>query len=114
MWCNVVYALPKCGGSDSKYWTNCFGTETYNEGTYEGKYKNGKPDGQGTFTWISGTKYVGEWKNGKMHGQGTKTWPDGVKYVGEWKNDEMDGQGILTYSDGNILKGTFKNGEFVN
>jgi len=32
---------------------------------YEGKFKDGKYDGQGTYTWSDGRKYVGEFKDGK-------------------------------------------------
>jgi len=37
--------------------------------------------------------YVGEWKNGKYNGQGTFTYPDGSKYVGEFKDGKSYGQG---------------------
>ena len=38
---------------------------------YKGQVKDGKPNGQGTYTWgraseFVGDTYVGEWKNGKM------------------------------------------------
>ncbi len=33
---------------------------------YEGELKDGKYDGQGTYTWSDGRKYVGEWKDGEM------------------------------------------------
>ena len=49
---------------------------------YEGEFKDGKYDGQGTYTWSDGRKYVGEWLDGKQNGHGTVTSPDG-KYVGE-------------------------------
>ena len=54
--------------------------------TYEGEWKNGNPNGQGTFTWSNGRKYVGEWKDGKYNGQGIFTYPDGEKYEGEYKD----------------------------
>ena len=31
---------------------------------YQGDVKNGKPKGQGTYTFPNGSKYVGEWKDG--------------------------------------------------
>ena len=34
------------------------------------------------------TRYVGEWKDGKKNGQGTYTQTDGGKYEGEWKDDK--------------------------
>jgi hypothetical protein len=77
-------AFPKCVGSYSvTTWTNCFGTSTYTNGDYVGAWKNGKRNGQGTYTYAEGDKYVGEYKDGKQHGQGTYTWVSGSKYVGE-------------------------------
>jgi len=32
---------------------------------YEGEFKDGKYDGQGTYTWPDGRKYVGEWLDGE-------------------------------------------------
>ena len=53
---------------------------------YEGEWKNGFPNGQGTYFFSNGEKYVGEFKYGREHGQGTRTYNDGQKYVGEWGN----------------------------
>ena len=45
-------------------------TETYNDGDkYVGEFKDGIPNGKGTYTFgkgeWEGDKYVGEWKDGK-------------------------------------------------
>ena len=44
--CNIGWtesSLPECKGSDSEQWTNCHGTETWENGrTYVGEFKNGK------------------------------------------------------------------------
>ena len=57
-------------------------------GLYEGEYKDGTPNGQGTFTWSNGLMYEGEWKNGFTNGQGTYSNPDGIKYVGRFYHGE--------------------------
>lgn len=52
---------------------------------YEGDFKNGKKDGEGTFEWPNGNKYIGSWKSGKQNGIGI--WldnKDGTKRQGEW------------------------------
>jgi len=82
-----------------------------NVGKYEGEIENGKPNGQGTFTWSDGSKYVGEWKDGKMSGQGTKTWTNGDMYEGEFKDGKRNGQGTYTWSDGRKYVGEWKDGE---
>ena len=68
------------------------------EGTYEGEWKDGQPNGQGTWTSPKGANYVGEWKDGKEHGQGTYTSTSGNTYVGEWKDGKKNGQGTMTLS----------------
>ena len=75
---------------------------------YVGGWKNGKFNGQGTFTIPDGDKYVGEFKNGKENGQETYTWSDGRKYVGEYKDGKIDGKGTQTFSDGGKWTGEFR------
>ena len=77
---------------------------------YVGEWKNGKRNGQGTFTFPDGEKYVGEFKDGKRNGQGTYTFPDGKKYVGEFKDGEYNGQGTFTSLDGKKYVGEWKDG----
>ena len=121
----------------SGYKDNCRGIMAYNDGTYEGFFKNNKKHGQGTMTLTNGDKFVGEWKDDKKHGQGTYTWKDGDKYTGQWQKGHMHGQGnyyykngdkyngqlryglahgqgIKTYKNGNIEKGIWKNGNFIS
>ena len=49
---------------------------------------------------IENGKYVGQWKNGKWNGQGTFTYNDGVKYVGEFKDNYFHGEGSFTQPNG--------------
>lgn len=39
--------------------------------SYEGKFNQGLPNGQGTYTWKNGDTYTGSWKLGMQHGEGT-------------------------------------------
>ena len=41
-------------------------TYPYPDAEYAGKFKEGKRNGQGTYTIADGRKYVGEWKDGKQ------------------------------------------------
>ena len=74
----------------------------YDNGEKESVYsvKNGKPNGQGTYTFPDGKKYEGKFKDGKEQGKGTYTYPDGVKYEGKFKDGKEKGQGTLTTPDG--------------
>ena len=71
-------------------------------------FTDGKPNGQGTYTYPDGRNYVGEWKDAKKHGQGTFTYLDGKMYVGEFKNGKWDGQGTFTFPNGNKGIGEFR------
>ena len=53
-----------------------------------GDFKEGLPNGQGTYTYPDGEKYVGDFKEGLPNGQGTYTSPEGEEYVGEFKDGE--------------------------
>jgi len=60
-------------------------------------------NGSGIYIFDSGMKYEGEWKNGKRDGQGTLTSPDGSVYKGGWKNNRMHGQGVKIYSSDRLF-----------
>ena len=82
-----------CPGSQESHWTNCVGVSTDSYGNqYIGEWKDGRKDGQGTFTLVSGSEYIGEWKNDQPHGQGTLTWSDGRIQKGIWVNGKYLGK----------------------
>ena len=104
--------LPACPSSGNRH--NCFGTETFASGAkYVGGYKDGKEDGQGTYTDAdaNGYKYVGEYKDGKRNGQGTATFPDGTKFIGEYKDDKRNGHFEVTFASGETYIGQYKDGK---
>jgi hypothetical protein len=51
---------------------------------YEGQYRHGVPDGEGTYVWPDGTTYVGTFKAGIPQGQGLERRDDGTVYVGTY------------------------------
>jgi len=59
------------------------------DSNYKGEFKNGKRDGQGTYTDpVTGAIYNGEWTEGEKHGFGKLTYPSGdLAYEGWWLND---------------------------
>ena len=104
--------LPACQGSDTTKWSNCTGGATLSNGRYVGEYKDGKRNGRGTATFVSGHKYVGEFKDEKYNGQGTLTFPDGNKYVGEFKDGLRNGKGTSTFASGEMYVGEFKDDKY--
>ena len=64
--------------------------------TYEGEFKNGIPDGQGTYTWSNKNVFQGKYLKGLREGKGIMTFkragaPDSV-VEGYWKKDAYVGK----------------------
>jgi hypothetical protein len=55
--------LPSCD-LKSVNWDNCQGSRQHPNGVYVGEFRNGAPNGQGTFAYADGGKYVGELRDG--------------------------------------------------
>ncbi|MCO5574424.1 hypothetical protein L7F22_028209, partial [Adiantum nelumboides] len=78
------------------------GIHTYRSGDrYEGQWRNGKKEGQGTF-WVAvdgkyKASYRGAWKGGKWHGKGTFYGERGETYEGDFENGERCGMGKQAY-----------------
>lgn len=43
-------------------------------------------EGEGEYTFPTGTRYVGLMKDGMFHGKGVLFFPNGSKYEGTWEN----------------------------
>ena len=116
---------------------NCidgYGKEFYsNGGSYEGNFKNGEANGQGTAFHANGNILEGLWEdsyliegtffynNGdQFTGTFEKTpgvdfiygeyiWKDGQMYVGNWKGTSRHGFGAEYYTNGDVYIGEHKN-----
>jgi hypothetical protein len=60
-----------------------------------GGFREGNMQGQGTFTYLDGSKYIGGFKNGRRNGQGVYTATDGSCYSGTFKDDSFEVHGLL-------------------
>jgi len=57
---------------------------------YDGKFKQGLPNGQGIYRWATGEVYKGSWKEGKKNGEGKFTFKSNgydTTTTGVWKDD---------------------------
>lgn len=97
------------------------GKITYDNGTYEGDFKNGYFHGQGTYTKADGTWiYKGSYENGYMNGSGTEYWPKEKRkyYAGflecNYKDGERNGVGTWYYNDHTYNKCKFRNGKQIS
>ena len=115
------FALPKCQGSPVLYgtsehemeiyknWHNCVGFMSLPNYSFEGEYRSGVPNGQGTVTLINGDTYVGTMKNGKPNGQGIRIYDGKVKYSGQFKDGKRHGLGIITLANDIRVHGEYQN-----
>ena len=97
------------------------GKITYDNGTYEGDFKNGYRNGQGTYALKDGTWiYKGSYENGYRNGSGTEYWPKEKRkyYAGflecNYKDGERDGVGTWYYNDHTYNKCKFRNGKQIS
>lgn len=67
-----------------------------NRDRYTGTVKNGKPNGEGTYTTAKGEIRKGKFENGTAEGKGVFKYKDGSVFEGEWQNGEKIGKGKLT------------------
>ena len=78
---------------------------------YDGYVYKNKFNGAGKLK-IEGDTYQGHFKDGRFDGQGTFVSHDGWRYVGAFKKGAPSGQGSLTTEDKTVFTGTFVDGEF--
>ncbi|MEM9675360.1 MAG: hypothetical protein ACFB15_02005 [Cyclobacteriaceae bacterium] len=62
--------------------------------TYEGEFKKGYPDGEGTYTWINGDYFEGTFVKGQREGEGKMVYAsvnaDSI-LTGYWEDDLYQG-----------------------
>lgn len=82
------------------------GSETYLSGyVYAGSFANDKPHGKGVL--LKGNhSYDGEFSEGKKHGYGVEQYPNGSVYEGQFANNRKFGKGKLKKKDGNLFMRT--------
>ncbi|MEO0314061.1 MAG: hypothetical protein RI928_517 [Pseudomonadota bacterium] len=106
--------LPACQGSDVKTWTNCQGSQKYNDGTYVGEFQNGAPNGRGEISMTNGNKYVGEFKNGCFDGIGFFTYANGDTYEGQFAKCKKEGRGKGRLANGQSFDFVFKDDKQIS
>ena len=81
---NSVSQLPMCKGSYSKVrWTECHGIKREFNGphfegqSYDGEFKEGRPNGHGDMRYHDGTRFIGIFEMGVRDGAGAEYAKDG-------------------------------------
>lgn len=94
--CKVLQA-----GIDSVYVGKCKKGLAHGDGLaigtdrYEGRFKQGFPNGHGTYSWATGETFTGNFVNGLREGEGIYSYPvDGMEVTleGIWKDDVYIGE----------------------
>ena len=80
---------------------------------FEGEYKNGIRNGEGTYYYNNGLRYEGEFVNGLREGNGVFYWEDGTRWEGPFKNNEMNGKGFF-YDKEESYPVVYNNGDIVH
>jgi hypothetical protein len=85
------------------------------KGTYTGDCKNGKANGKGKA--VGTDTYEGEFKSGLPDGQGTYRWANGNSYTGKFAKGMRDGKGVMVYKRANaadsVIDGYFKKDDYA-
>jgi len=108
-----------------------------NGDSYDGIWKDGRPNGIGIYTFSNGDIYYGQFKMGEIygkimhfsfkngyifdgeykgslrHGRGTLTAQDGASITGNWQNGYLEGKATLTTTDLNTVEKEYKHGKIV-
>lgn len=87
------------------------GTLINKTGKYQGLFKNGKCDGQGTYAYTDGRTSTGVFDKGLREGAFTTEWPDGRRLEGIYKGNAIK-SGEMTFPSGSWFNGTFTDGKF--
>lgn len=81
----------------------------YSNGTsYEGDYRNGLFNGEGTLTYSDGSIYEGNFVNGVIEGEGKYTTSNGDVYSGYFANNDYCGHGKYICVNGDTIEGNFE------
>lgn len=83
--------------------------EYSNRDKYEGDFKEGKFQGQGSYIFANGDTYKGAFADDKFNGKGTYNFVNGDSYEGNFKDDLYDGKGKLK-TKAAVYDGDFKAG----
>jgi len=80
-------------------------TTKANGDQYDGTWEDGKPHGDGTYTYANGNRYTGEFSTGEPHGTGVAVNSNGDTYDGQWVHSMRQGHGTEAYTSGHKYDG---------
>lgn len=78
---------------------------------YEGDFVQGKYEGKGVMSYLSGNRHEGTYRAGKREGHGKFIFATGTTYEGNFSNNNFNGEGKLKYKTGEVYDGEFLDDE---
>ena len=84
------------------------GCWVWDEGEYNGKFKDNQAWGKGCCRYSDSSYYIGNWKANVRHGKGKMIYSDGCEYIGDFDNDMAHGKGKIRFDDGTYYIGSFQ------
>ncbi|HUX95910.1 MAG TPA: hypothetical protein VMV47_09275 [Bacteroidales bacterium] len=106
----VLFAFLKVYGQNS----DCKVLMPQISGTYAGECKKGLAHGKGVATGID--RYEGQFRQGLPNGNGTYTWSAGNVYTGEWSKGLKEGKGKMinfTARGDSVVEGYWKGDSYA-
>jgi len=76
-----------------------WGKYEFENGHYDGFWKNGLKDGYGLYKWEGSGKYIGNWDDDKMSGYGVYIAENKDNIIGNYENGQLNGVGITVTGD---------------
>lgn len=89
---------------------NGWGKMEYDNGYYDGFWKNGDRNGYGMYKWHEYGKYLGNMENGQRSGFGIYEDAQGGLQYGYWVSGLLNGLGLTVDENKNWEQGIFENG----
>ena len=88
-----------------------FDKKIYDNGVYEGEFKNKRREGYGKYTTNDGVYYIGLFYKGLRHGKGADYYKNKtIMHEGEFIKDQLEGKGKYYDKDGSYYIGEFLHG----
>lgn len=84
---------------------------TFENGKFEGFYKDDKRHGLGLIEKSNGYRFIGYYKEGKTNGFGVSYHQEGELFVGQYRDGKREGKGIYVWADGTSDQCIYLNGE---
>jgi hypothetical protein len=111
----LLFFIPAIIYSGFVFAQDCVVEKESLKGSYSGDCRNGKANGKGKA--VGTDSYEGEFKSGQPEGDGTYTWDNGNRYTGKFVKGLRDGKGTMFYKRTNapdsIVEGFWKKDAYV-